>query len=143
MPTYQLLTRLLDLGFQDATTRIITHLPKQRRTGLFSATMTDADALSELVRVGLRNPARVVVKVTAKKVGAAQGPAEERRIPANLQNYFINCKASEKFLQLVRMLKYQVGTEGSSHFIIYFSTCACVDYFYRVRNSAVSAHQIH
>ena len=59
-------------------------LPKQRRTGLFSATMTDADALSELVRAGLRNPARVVVKVTAKRAtaGGATTAIEERRIPA-------------------------------------------------------------
>ena len=77
-------SRLLDLGFQVAVTRIITHLPKQRRTGLFSATMTDADALSELVRVGLRNPARVVVKVQAKRIGlgGTQSLVEERRIPA-------------------------------------------------------------
>ena len=62
-------------------------LPKQRRTGLFSATMTDADAMSELVRAGLRNPARVVVKVQAKKAledgSAGKGSTiEERRIPA-------------------------------------------------------------
>ena len=54
--------------------------------------MTDADAISELVRVGLRNPARVVVKVQSKKnkARAADGKAdrqikeviEERRIPA-------------------------------------------------------------
>lgn len=56
---------LLDLGFDASITRIITHLPKQRRTGLFSATMTDG--LSSLVRVGLRNPVRVVVKVEAKR----------------------------------------------------------------------------
>ncbi|KAG6844900.1 hypothetical protein H0H87_002599 [Tephrocybe sp. NHM501043] len=80
--------RLLDLGFQQAVTRIITHLPKQRRTGLFSATMTDADALSELVRVGLRNPARIVVKVQSKRVKQEGGNRkigeviEERRIPA-------------------------------------------------------------
>lgn len=77
---------LLDLGFHAALTRILTHLPKQRRTGLFSATMTDADALSELVRVGLRNPARIVVKVQSKKTkGTAKGTRElieERRIPA-------------------------------------------------------------
>lgn len=103
--------------------------------------MTDADALSELVRVGLRNPARVVVKVTAKKAGAVKGPVEERRIPANLQNYFINCKASEKFLQLVRILRYQMEQERSSHFIVYFSTCACVDYFYRVRLYFIPAFQ--
>lgn len=78
--------RLLDLGFQAAITRIVTHLPKQRRTGLFSATMTDADALSELVRVGLRNPARITVKVQSKKskVNSSQMGEiiEERRIPA-------------------------------------------------------------
>jgi ATP-dependent RNA helicase DDX55/SPB4 len=51
--------------------------------------MTDADALSELVRVGLRNPARVVVKVQAKKTLRGQEGKkksteiiEERRIPA-------------------------------------------------------------
>ena len=78
------------MGFQPAVTRIISHLPKQRRTGLFSATMTDADALSELVRVGLRNPARIVVKVQSIRIGPkANGGKrqtgeviEERRIPA-------------------------------------------------------------
>jgi ATP-dependent RNA helicase DDX55/SPB4 len=80
---------LLDLGFQKVLTRILTHLPKQRRTGLFSATMTDADALSELVRAGLRNPAKVVVKVQSKKtrtglklVEEQRETIEERRIPA-------------------------------------------------------------
>lgn len=86
---------LLDLGFQAALTHILTHLPKQRRTGLFSATMTDADAMSELVRVGLRNPARVVVKVQSKKTKGKNGSAdgsgrevvEERRIPAKCVLY--------------------------------------------------------
>jgi superfamily II DNA/RNA helicase len=32
--------RLLDLGFEDTIRKIIDHLPRQRRTGLFSATMT-------------------------------------------------------------------------------------------------------
>lgn len=77
------------MGFQPALTRILSHLPKQRRTGLFSATMTDAEALSELVRVGLRNPARIVVKVQSKKIlhSTSNGKRqtgeviEERRIP--------------------------------------------------------------
>lgn len=77
--------RLLDLGFSASLTRIISHLPKQRRTGLFSATMTDA--LSELVRVGLRNPVRIVVKVGSKKRKRADGEpsvstVSERRTPA-------------------------------------------------------------
>ena len=55
--------------------------------------MTDADAISELVRVGLRNPARIVVKVQAKKtkgkgkadeygISTGREIIEERRIPA-------------------------------------------------------------
>jgi len=84
--------RLLDLGFQAALSRIITHLPKQRRTGLFSATMTDADALSELVRVGLRNPARITVKVQSKKKKTGGNPEliEERRIPAKYVVFCLN-----------------------------------------------------
>jgi ATP-dependent RNA helicase DDX55/SPB4 len=74
--------RLLDLGFSAQLTRILNALPKQRRTGLFSATMTDADGLSELIRVGLRNPARIVVKVQTKKGRPGAGVVEERRIPA-------------------------------------------------------------
>lgn len=53
--------RLLDMGFEGALNRIIGYLPKQRRTGLFSATMTDG--LCHLVKAGLRNPTKVVVKV--------------------------------------------------------------------------------
>ena len=75
--------RLLDLGFTQCLTRILNALPKQRRTGLFSATMNDA--LSEIVRVGLRNPVRVVVKVETKKSKdgkVVKEQVEERRIPA-------------------------------------------------------------
>ncbi|RPD66339.1 DEAD-domain-containing protein [Lentinus tigrinus ALCF2SS1-7] len=139
--------RLLDLGFHATLTRILTHLPKQRRTGLFSATMTDADALSELVRVGLRNPARIVVKVQSKKTkgkgAAAEGTkelVEERRIPANLQNYYMACSASEKMLQLTRIVRHEVETQQSSRFIVYFATCACVDYFYRVLAPLLPSH---
>jgi ATP-dependent RNA helicase DDX55/SPB4 len=70
--------RLLDMGFKESLTGIIQALPKQRRTGLFSATMTEA--VSELVRAGLRNPVRVVVKVTGFKKGV------EKRTPAR---YFL------------------------------------------------------
>ncbi|OAX43473.1 DEAD-domain-containing protein [Rhizopogon vinicolor AM-OR11-026] len=146
--------RLLDLGFQAALTRIITHIPKQRRTGLFSATMTDADALSELVRVGLRNPARIVVKVQSKKIkpsksGTSQETQviEERRIPAGLQNFYINCLPSEKLVQLTHIIKQESLAHHAPHFIVYFATCACVDYFYRILStllpSNVQLHSLH
>ncbi|KAG5732316.1 ATP-dependent rRNA helicase SPB4 [Termitomyces sp. T112] len=146
--------RLLDLGFQQTLTRILTHLPKQRRTGLFSATMTDADALSELVRVGLRNPARIVVKVQSKKrIKQEDGERkveeviEERRIPSSLDNYYLTCRASEKVVQLSRIIVHEVREHRSSQFIVYFSTCACVDYFYKVLPSllppSVTLYSLH
>ncbi|KAF9820895.1 hypothetical protein IEO21_01122 [Rhodonia placenta] len=126
--------RLLDLGFQTTLSRILTHLPKQRRTGLFSATMTDADALSELVRVGLRNPARIVVKVQTKKSKLKNAGSDDRSevFVSSLQNYCLTCRASEKLVQVSRILAHEVAKHQSSRFIVYFSTCACVEYFYRI-----------
>ncbi|CAE6446046.1 unnamed protein product [Rhizoctonia solani] len=122
--------RLLDLGFLGSITKILRYLPKQRRTGLFSATMTDA--LSELVRVGLRNPVRIVVKVENKKRKAGEGAMAERRTPATLQNSYIMCRPDEKTLQFLRILSLEREAQGSARFIAYFATCACVEYFAKV-----------
>ncbi|KAG9079996.1 ATP-dependent rRNA helicase spb4, partial [Ceratobasidium sp. 370] len=122
--------RLLDLGFLSSISKILQHLPKQRRTGLFSATMTDA--LSELVRVGLRNPVRIVVKVENKKRKAGEAAVAERRTPATLQNSFIACRPEEKTLQFLRILSHERDTHKSARFIAYFATCACVEYFSKI-----------
>ena len=52
--------RLLDLGFHATLNTILGFLPKQRRTGLFSATQTRE--VESLARAGLRNPVAVTVK---------------------------------------------------------------------------------
>ncbi|RYP21552.1 hypothetical protein DL765_002188 [Monosporascus sp. GIB2] len=56
--------RLLDLGFKQDLSTIISRLPKQRRTGLFSASMSEA--VEGIIRVGLRNPVKVAVKLLQK-----------------------------------------------------------------------------
>ncbi|KAG2492424.1 hypothetical protein HYH03_009367 [Edaphochlamys debaryana] len=63
--------RLLDMGFKAQLDAVIARLPKQRRTGLFSATQTEA--VQELARAGLRNPIRVAVAVTVGAAAAAAG----------------------------------------------------------------------
>ncbi|KAF8325254.1 P-loop containing nucleoside triphosphate hydrolase protein [Cantharellus anzutake] len=141
--------RLLDLGFSPFLTQLLSHLPKQRRTGLFSATMSDG--LSELIRMGLRNPVRIVVKIESKKLikGGKGGKRKvddddasfgdvietnERRVPASLELAYIACATSEKTLQLIRLLRHESVNPGgeSSRFIVYFATCATVDYFFSV-----------
>lgn len=56
--------RLLDMGFQKQISYIISRLPKLRRTGLFSATQTEA--VEELSKAGLRNPVRIEVRAESK-----------------------------------------------------------------------------
>eukprot|EP00158_Paraphelidium_tribonemae_P007324 Partr_v1_DN28201_c1_g1_i2_m76226 putative ATP-binding RNA helicase involved in the biogenesis of 60S ribosomal subunits. Required for the normal formation of 18S rRNA through the processing of pre-rRNAs at sites A0, A1 and A2, and the normal formation of 25S and 5.8S rRNAs through the processing of pre-rRNAs at sites C1 and C2 (By similarity) len=112
--------RLLDLGFEQSLRSIIGHLPKQRRTGLFSATMTDG--LSELARAGLRNPVRVMVKVEDMET------KEVQRIPSTLCVSYVMCESNQKLLHVLGMLM----ADPSRKFIMYFSTCLCVDYFFKI-----------
>lgn len=57
----------------------MAQLPKQRRTGLFSATQTEA--VQALARAGLRNPVRVNVAVSAMpgQSQAASGALSARK----------------------------------------------------------------
>ena len=106
--------------------RIMRHLPKQRRTHLFSATMTDA--VEELVGLGLRNPVRIVVNLKDKR----DGEAKERRVPLALQNKYLVTNLADKTLQLVRVLDREAAQFEAAKMVVFFSTCAAVDYFYRV-----------
>ena len=62
--------RLLDLGFKEDLQKILGQLPKQRRTGLFSASVSEA--VDQIVRVGLRNPVKISVKVKGSAGGGDQ-----------------------------------------------------------------------
>lgn len=114
--------RLLDLGFSDTLQRILSRLPKQRRTGLFSASVSEA--LDQLVRVGLRNPVRIAVKVKS-----ASG-AHDKRTPASLQMAYITTKPSCK-LPAVRQLLSEIESTPQKT-VLYVSTCATVDYYQHI-----------
>lgn len=77
--------RLLDMGFQKQINAIITELPKLRRTGLFSATQTQA--VEELAKAGLRNPVRVEVRAETKTANdsASSKKIESSKTPSGLQ----------------------------------------------------------
>ncbi|KAJ9078239.1 ATP-dependent rRNA helicase spb4, variant 2 [Entomophthora muscae] len=116
--------RLLEMGFSATINKILLSLPKQRRTGLFSATMTDD--LSELVRAGLRNPVKVVVKVS--KAAASSNQLVEQRIPDSLHIEYVVCEPWQKLEQLIRYIQLA----PTNKYVVYFATCACVDYFFKV-----------
>jgi ATP-dependent RNA helicase DDX55/SPB4 len=111
--------RLLDLGFKDDLTKIINLVPKQRRTGLFSASVSEA--VDQLIRVGLRNPVRIAVRVKG-----ADG-AQDKRTPASLRMTYAVAKGSHKLPMLASLLRQLNPTP--LRVIVYLSTCAAVDYF--------------
>jgi len=118
--------RLLSMGFHQTVNTIISGLPKQRRTGLFSA--TQAKDIDQLIRAGLRNPVLISVK------------EKEEVTPSSLQNFYTVCDPpSKKFAMLVHFLRQQFSSDdvsgGSSDvtkkskIILFFATGACVEYF--------------
>ena len=81
--------RLLDLGFRESLEAIFKFLPKQRRTGLFSATQTDE--IDKLIRAGLRNPCSIQVKQKTN--------LNAQKTPLELNNYYLVTKLALKKLQ--------------------------------------------
>lgn len=63
--------RMLDMGFSDDLNKIISFLPKQRQTIMFSATM--APKIRELAKKILNNPEQVNIAVSKPAVGVLQG----------------------------------------------------------------------
>merc|ERR1719218_79454 len=115
------------MGFARAINAIIARLPKQRRTGLFSATQTDE--VEELARAGLRNPVRVTVRDSTAQAAAkasglpANSAAARGKLPAQLKLLYKVCKVDKRLWRLREFLKENADKKT----IVYFLTCACVD----------------
>eukprot|EP00898_Chlorokybus_atmophyticus_P003812 jgi/Chlat1/4431/Chrsp29S00326 len=115
--------RLLDMGFRQQLSSILARLPKQRRTGLFSATQTSA--VVELARAGMRNPVRVEVKQQGKSQLSGKQSTTASQTPSTLSLHFVRCEVDRKMSQLVQFLTFH----SSAKCIVYFLTCASVDYW--------------
>ena len=129
---------LLDMGFEESISNILQCIPKQRRTGLFSATQTKK--VRQLIRAGLRNPVIVSVKVqgqnsgTHGQVGEGESGRDEigsvpagqsQQTPTTLENFYLYCDSHEKFPFLHSFL----ASHQTEKAIVFFATCAAVDYF--------------
>nr|XP_057913641.1 ATP-dependent RNA helicase DDX55 [Doryrhamphus excisus] len=123
--------RLLDMGFENSLNAILSFLPKQRRTGLFSATQTQE--LEKLVRAGLRNP----VRITVKEKGVAASSTQ--KTPSRLCNYYTICRSEDKFNHLVAFLRQHKHEKQ----LVFFSTCACVEYYGRALEALVKKVPVH
>lgn len=122
--------RLLDDSFKHDVTGILKRLPKQRRTGLFSATISAAG--DAIFMTGMNNPVKVSVKGTVS-AGAAAAPA-----PASLLIGYMRVVPEYKITTLVEIMnKYRFKKA-----IVYLPTCRAVKYFYDVFAALVDADDL-
>lgn len=135
--------RLLDLGFESSIRSIIQQLPKQRRTGLFSATMTVGD----LIRTGLRNPVRVTVKVDNQTIDGVISCGGDTRIPTTLSIHYALVNSFEEKLAIFKGLMARSASERhplhGKKVIVYFATCACVDYYSKIFGEDEQIFSLH
>ena len=96
---------LLDMGFQETISSILGSLPKQRRTGLFSA--TQSAGVVELIRAGLRNPVTIKVRVKQKADPSHRSKrTKSQKTPLLLDNYFFVAHADTKFAHTLKFLTH-------------------------------------
>jgi ATP-dependent RNA helicase DDX55/SPB4 len=111
--------RLLELGFEQSINTVFSYLPKQRRTGLFSATLTQD--VKCLIRAGMRNP----VTITVKERHGSSTHSDLTPTPKSLHNYYLVSTPDKKMTQLFTLLQQL----HDKKIIVFFATCASVSYF--------------
>lgn len=108
--------KLLDLSFETEVLSLLKLLPKQRRTGLFSATLSAAG--DKIFRTGMSNPVKVSVK-SKQAVNSA---------PSSLSIHYMMVEAEKKLTTfLTLLLNYRF-----KKCIAYFPTCSSVKFFHKV-----------
>jgi ATP-dependent RNA helicase RhlE len=117
--------RMLDIGFHDDIIKIIEHLPKQRQSLMFSATM--APKIRKLAKAILKDPHEVNVAVSKPAEGVTQQVymAHDDQKAAlckdilsdkdNFKSIIVFCSTKRKVEQLTRTLKRaRLNAEGIS-----------------------------
>lgn len=117
--------RLLDMKFRESIDVILGYVPRQRRTGLFSATQTKE--VQALIRAGLRNP--VLVNVTEKATEST---------PILLSNYYVITKNNGKLATLLSLIEMK----RMMKVIIFLPTCACVEYWSEILSKVLANRKI-
>lgn len=103
------------LQYTSKINTILQYLPTQRRTALFSA--TQKKEIQDLIRAGLRNP--VLVRIREKASTST---------PIRLSNYYM---IVEPELKLAKLLAF-IEKKSIEKAMIFFPTCACVEYWNEV-----------
>ncbi|MFP4557103.1 MAG: DEAD/DEAH box helicase [Bacteroidales bacterium] len=101
--------RMLDMGFYEDITEIVSHLPKKRQTLLFSATMpTDIRKLSKKI---LNNPEEISIAISKPSENVLQAAYEvEESKKVNLLSHLLKGKEHVKSAIIFASTKVKVKT---------------------------------
>lgn len=117
--------RILNMDFQVELDKILKSVPRERRTFLFSATMTQK--VRKLERASLRSPVKI-------EVGGKYQTVDK------LQQYYVFLPAKYKDVHLVHIVNELAGNS----FIIFCATCiSTVRVALLLRNLGLSAVPLH
>lgn len=105
--------RIMDMGFQKEVDEIVTYLPKERQTLLYSATQTKK--VSDLARLSLRDPEYVAVHEAASSA-----------TPSTLQQNYIITPLPEKLDILWRFIRANL----KSKILVFLSSAKQVRFVY-------------
>ncbi|EGV60367.1 ATP-dependent rRNA helicase spb4 [Yamadazyma tenuis] len=108
--------KLLDISFGKDVVSVLQRLPKQRRTGLFSATLSAAG--DSIFKAGMTNPVKVTVKGSTSSLNSSA--------PKSLNLSYMLINPEKKITTMLKLLHDYKFKKC----IVYFPTCTSVKYFY-------------
>lgn len=140
--------RLLDMGFETHINMILHSMPKQRRTGLFSATLNAQ--VQNLIKTGLRNPKYIKVSIASSNKLGQHDPSSSTKdaecdisVPIGLTCYYVELSPLQKIEFLIRFLiriKEEVGMGRQVKCIIFFLTCNSVEFYFKYLAKLFHSH---
>lgn len=147
--TFDEADRLLDMGFKKQIDVIMSKLPKQRRTYLFSATLTTD--LERMVKTGMRNAALIRVKPideTAKQKDESNEakPQESASntvshvLPETLDSFYLTISLTDKLMFTLKFLENVVAKQAKKC-LIFMLTCQCVDFTYNALTEVIAIYK--
>ena len=90
----------------------------------FASFSPQTEEVESIIRAGLRNPVRIVVKQKASDPSSSTSDFS-KRLPQSLQNFYVVRQPTEKLSYLISFLR----KHGKEKMMVFFSTCASVEYF--------------
>ncbi|VDM36889.1 unnamed protein product [Toxocara canis] len=123
--------RLIDMGFKKSITEILAALPKQRRTGLFSA--TQANTMEELMKFGILFELQWLTQnhLSTLAMKVVQVMLYSREL-------FSVVNAEAKLSAMIEFIR----NEPQAKMLVFFSTCACVEYMKKILTRLLKKRQV-